>query len=81
MKARLTNLPPGLSPDRILELSSGDGVDPVPVTNFLSSLSGLSLQEALSNCELDSASFGWGRETSAAIRSGVLESFHGRPGR
>ena len=53
--------------------------DQTAVDNFLCSLHGLTYQEAIGNAELDAHSYGWSRETVAAIRAGVSRYFF--PGR
>ena len=69
-----------LTPDRIIELAQGEGVKTLAVENFLSTLGDLTYQEAVANCELDARSYGWSRETSAAIRTGLCEHFFGPEG-
>lgn len=64
--------------ERISELAKGEGVKTVAVENFLTSLDGLSYQEAVGNCELDARSYGWNHETQAAIRIGLCEHYFGR---
>lgn len=64
-----------LTPERISELASGKKVNKTAVENFLGSLSGLSYQEAVGNCEMDAKSYKWNRQTSSAIRIGLVEHF------
>jgi hypothetical protein len=64
-----------LTQERISELASGKKVNKTAVENFLGSLGGLSYQEAVGNCEMDAASYRWSRETSAAIRIGLVEHY------
>lgn len=64
-----------LSADRITELAQGAKVRRVAVENFLSSLEGLTGQEALGNLELDAASYRWNGETRSAIHQGIMENF------
>ena len=66
-----------LTPDQITELATGKNVKRVAVENFLSSLGGMTYQEAVGNCEMDARSYGWNHETSGAIREGLVEHFHG----
>ncbi len=49
--------------------------DRTAVGNFLASLSDLTSQEAVANCEADKASYGWSHETSGAIREGISAHF------
>lgn len=50
-------------------------IDQNAVSNFLCSLSGLSYQEAIGNAEMDAHSYGWSRETTAAIRAGISRHY------
>jgi hypothetical protein len=63
--------------NRINELASRPGVKKIAVQNFLSSLDGMTYQEAVGNCELDARSYRWSLETVGAIREGILDHFHG----
>jgi len=64
-----------LNGERIEELARQPKTRRVAVENFLSSLGGLSFQEAKGNLELDAASYRWNEETVGAIWTGVLEHF------
>jgi hypothetical protein len=66
-----------LTPTRIIELSTMPKVRRVAVENFLSSLDGMTYQEAVGNCELDKRSYRWNDETSGAIREGLVEHYFG----
>lgn len=66
-----------LSPNRIEELANLPGVRRIAVENFLSSLDGLSYQEAKGNLELDRSAYKWNDATYGAIWTGLLEAFKG----
>lgn len=67
-----------LSTARIQELASRPKVRKIAVENFLSTLDGMTYQEAVGNCELDKRSYRWNDETSGAIREGLTEHYFGR---
>lgn len=62
-----------------LELACSTGmknkVRQIAVNNFLGSLDGLTVQEALGNLELDAASYRWNAKTRAAIHKGIMAHF------
>jgi hypothetical protein len=58
---------------RIIELSDRRGAESSYVFNFLSTLDGLTYEEAKANLQLDAKSFGWNTATVDAIRTGILE--------
>jgi hypothetical protein len=64
-----------LSLKRIESLAARRGVNKTAIENFLCSLDGLSLIEALGNLELDSNNYEWDHKTIAAIQTGILENF------
>lgn len=64
-----------LTPTRISELAKKPRVKSLAVSNFLSTLSGMTLQEALGNLELDARSYKWSHETRNAIHTGIMEFF------
>jgi len=66
-----------LTSDRIHALASKKGVRGIAVSNFLSSLGGSSLSDALMNLEMDAQSYRWNTATISAIRTGILEHFRG----
>lgn len=66
-----------LAPERIEELASGPKVKRIAVENFLSTLGGMTIQEAKGNLELDARSYRWNVETYGAIWTGILEAFGG----
>jgi len=59
----------------IEKLASRPNVQAEAVVNFLSSLEGLTYQEAVANCECDAQSYGWNHETSGAIREGLVQHY------
>jgi len=61
----------------ITKLAAGKNVRAQAVANFLGSLGDLTYQEAIGNLEMDAHSYGWSRETVAAIRSGLSSHFFG----
>lgn len=63
---------------RIEELARQPKARRAAVENFLSSLNGLSFQEAKGNLELDARSYRWNEETYGAIWTGILEHFGAR---
>jgi len=65
-----------LTTEKIDELASRPKVKKIVVENFLSSLGGLTYQEAVGNCEMDAQAYGWNHETSGAIREGILGHFY-----
>ena len=64
-----------LTATRIAELASRPGVRKTAVENFLSSLDGLTYEEAVANCVLDTRLYRWNHETSGTIREGLAEHF------
>jgi hypothetical protein len=61
----------------IQALANRPGVHSDAVINFLSSLEGMSYQEAVANCEMDARSYRWNLETSGAIREGLIKYYFG----
>jgi len=47
----------------------------IAVSNFLCSMHGLSYHEAVGNCELDAALYGWNDATCRAIMEGIHKHF------
>jgi hypothetical protein len=64
-----------LKPERITELATGKNVKRIAVENFLSTLGGLSYEDAVGNCSLDAKSYGWNLETYCALCEGIREHF------
>lgn len=62
----------------IEKLASRPKVKADAVRNFLSSLEGMSYQEAVANCEMDKQSYGWNHATSGAIREGLVAHYFGK---
>lgn len=60
-----------LTPEKINELSNRKGVRSIAVQNFLTSLNGLTYQEAIGNLEIDRRLYGWNIITFSAIREGI----------
>lgn len=67
-----------ITSQQIDELASRPKVKRVAVENFLSSLDGLSRQDAIGNLEMDAKSYKWARETKASIHEGILLHFKSR---
>jgi hypothetical protein len=59
----------------IRKLSSRPGVDADAVINFLSSLEGLTYEEAVANAMQDKRDYKWNHATSGAIREGLIAYF------
>lgn len=68
-----------LTAERIQELATQPLVRRTPVENFLSSLEGMSFQEAKGNLECDAASYRWNTETYGAVWQGILDHFRSAP--
>jgi hypothetical protein len=65
-----------LTSDKIIELSSRQGVKPRAVKNFLWTVSANPDKEsALANLKSDARAYGWNDETTEAIRIGILAQF------
>lgn len=60
---------------RIMELSSWEGAKTIAVENFLSTLSGMTQDEAIGNLVLDAKSYRWNTITVRAIEQGIREFF------
>ncbi len=55
----------------IERLAQRKGVRRLAVENFLGTLGGMNIREAMGNLLLDQRSYGWNMKTYAAIRSGI----------
>lgn len=64
-----------LTAERIQQLSTEEGVKRMAVENFLSTLHGMTQQEATSNLSRDALMYKWNPLTMAAIRQGIREYF------
>lgn len=60
-----------LSGDQIEKFASRKGVKRIPVENFLASLNGSSVSDALMNVRNDARSYKWNAATEKAIRDGI----------
>lgn len=65
-----------LTAQRIEELSQRQGARKIAVENFLSTLHGLTMTEAMMNLELDARLYGWKEPTISAISRGIGEFFN-----
>ena len=64
-----------LTPERIEKLANRKNVKKIAVENFLSSLGGSNLFDALSNLKMDSKMYKWNAATVNAIQTGIMENF------
>jgi hypothetical protein len=64
-----------LTPEQVERLASKKNVRRIAVENFLSSLEGLTREEAMMNLEMDAATYKWNAATISAISEGISISF------
>jgi hypothetical protein len=62
-------------PQQSGDVVSGHVRDDVAIANFMASLDGLTLHEALANIELDAGACGWSRTTVRTLASRVRTYF------
>lgn len=67
-----------LTHEQIEQLATREGVKRIAVENFLTSLDGLTLYEAMGNLKLDARSYKWDARTVKAIRDGININFNGK---
>jgi len=64
-----------LTKETISELADRDDVRSIAVWNFLSTLGGQSVEEALCNLALDAKLYLWNGATQGAIREGIAKYY------